>query len=99
MYSSDASAFFENHDVVTTHAIDDGGISKLSMNPQGNTIYAAGNGGTQMVSVNGASLNNIQKMNGNRGSTTVECLTNGRIVLQRPGKNTLVLNDESLNEV
>lgn len=74
-------------------------INKLSMNEIGDTIYASGPNGSQIVNVDGPNLTPVSGQIVGKPSLTAKTVNNSGVVLQEPNTNDLVLNDPSLQEI
>ena len=77
--------------------IEDTTANKLSLDPTGNTMYAAGVNGTHVLTVDGPTITRRGPIEVDKKSTTVKCLRTGDIILQEPNSNNLVLADMNLS--
>ena len=75
------------------------GANKLMMNRTGNTMYLAGNSGTNVVSVKGKNVKKAGPTRNDRTGITVRGGENSHLMLHEPNSNNLVLYDNNFNAV
>lgn len=74
--------------------------NKLSMNRQGDTLFATGTNGSHIIAINGPKMDPVTGgAFPERASLTAECVRKNHVILQEPNSNDFVLNDAMLNEV
>jgi len=73
--------------------------NKIHMNKKGNTMYLAGNNGTNVVSVKGENVKKNGPTRKDRRGITVRGGNDGHMMLHEPNSNNLTLYDSNFNAV